>query len=125
MEMLSHNGNACAQPGSELARAEAGQGSQQRGGLRQVLPQLGEQRAGLPEEHARVPVEIARRHIAFGLRQRRLLAETVNGNGRRAGLGAARELDIAVAGFRPARPIPTTIRWPAAAPRSAACSTLR
>ena len=70
MEMLSHSGKACASLGAKPARAEARQGSQQGGGLGQVLAQLVQQHVGAPEEHAGVPVEIAGRHVAPGLRQR-------------------------------------------------------
>ena len=91
------------QGGCEAAGSETGQGSQHGRGFGQVAAKLVEQDVGAPEEHAGVPVEVAGGQIAFGVGQLGLLVETAHGKRLCAGLGSAREFDVAVTGFGPAR----------------------
>ena len=77
---------------------------QQGGGARQMAPQFLQQQTSGPEKHTRIPVKISGLHVTFGLGQVGLLFEAAN----RQGLGGAggrptRKIDIAVAGFGPAR----------------------
>ncbi len=83
----------------ELGRAPGGgDGLEQRSGLRQVLADGVGQRARRPQEHARVPVVVARGDKLFGAILVGLLDKAAHVQ-RGIVLGQVAGLDVAVAGF--------------------------
>ena len=102
--MLSHCGNAAAKAGGKFAAAERRQAREQVLGLGQEAPQRVQQYRSLPEEHARVPIEIPGREKLFRRSRVGFLAEAHDANRFAiAGRDAFGKFDIAVAGLSPAR----------------------
>jgi hypothetical protein len=69
-----------------------------------MAAQLFQQYAGAPEEHARIPIEVAGGYVSPGGGERRLLPKALHLHRRQRALGEVLgELDIPITGFRPAR----------------------
>ena len=97
--MFSHLGYSRAKDLVELRRAVGGgDGFQQRSGLRQVLAHGVGQGARRPQEHARVPVVVARGHKLFGAVLVGLLDKAAHVEGGIV-LGQVAGFDVAVAGL--------------------------